>query len=434
MTSGKEIHRLTGHRDDVGRLLFSPNGRILASVGLTTYEHNTPNGGKATTGISDNRVHLWDMDSGKEIRQFVVPRQGGNDKPGSFSNGIAQVAFSHDGKHLAASATLAKDKHVRIWEVSTGEKVRDLPAAGGPLAFSADDKILATSGTGAIQLWDSRTGKKLEVAKGHQGSILGLAVSPDCRRVASAGVDGTVRLWEPTTGRELQRIVDSEDGAHRVTFWPDGRTLAISGTDKAIRLWDPAGGRETRRLQGNHEYWSTPTLSPDTKMVASCSSDGVICLWDSVTGKKQREWKAISTGYVGRLFFGPDSKTLYSWGDNTVRVWDPSTGQHLRQFFAGQKDRTYAAAFAPSGKWLACGGQEPTTVLYDLATGKEMYRLTGLPGAGSCLSFSADSRVLAATGWHADKESETSSLRQITSRCPTDCRPGGRRPAPRSRR
>jgi WD40 repeat protein len=240
-TTGKEIRRLTGHGDDVGRLFFSPSGRYLASVGLTVYEYNMPNG-KATVGMSDNRLHLWDFHSGKEVRQFEVPKQEESEKPEAVSNGIAGVAFSHDGKRLAASATLAKDKHVRIWDVSTGAKVVELPVTGGTLAFSADDKILATSGTGAIQLWDSRSGKELEVAKGHQGSILSLAVSPDNRLVASAGVDGTVRLWEPATGKELQRIVDPEDGATGVTFCPDGRTLAISGTNFAFGIL-PLGGK-----------------------------------------------------------------------------------------------------------------------------------------------------------------------------------------------
>lgn len=52
------------------------------------------------------------------------------------------------------------------------------------------------------------------------------------------------------------------------------------------------------------------------------------------------------------------------------------------------------------GKWVAVGGQEAVVILYDLGTGKEFKRLTGLPGATSALAFSADSRTIAWGGWY----------------------------------
>lgn len=83
-------------------------------------------------------------------------------------------------------------------------------------------------------------------------------------------------------------------------------------------------------------------------------------------------------------------------------MWDSTTGKEIRQFFAGHADRTYTVAFSPNGKWIACGGQERIVILYDLATGKEIRRLTGLPGAASSLAFSLDSRTLAWGSWYAE--------------------------------
>jgi WD40 repeat protein len=107
-----------------------------------------------------------------------------------------------------------------------------------------------------------------------------------------------------------------------------------------------------------------------------------------------REFKGEWQGAVGRLFFSSDGKTLYSWTDKKVRVWDTTTGKEIRQFFAGHADRSYIAAFAPNGKWVACGGQDPLILVYDLASGLEIQRLA-VPGPTSCLAFSPDSRTLA---------------------------------------
>src|SRR5262249_30433330 len=61
--------------------------------------------------------------------------------------------------------------------------------------------------------------------------------------------------------------------------------------------------------------------------------------------------------------------------------------------------RVYCCVLAPDGKLLAFGGQLNYVVLYEVATGRELRRPTGLPGAVSSLAFAPDSRTLATGDW-----------------------------------
>jgi WD40 repeat protein len=46
-----------------------------------------------------------------------------------------------------------------------------------------------------MRLWEADTGQELHRYEGHEGLVLGVAVSADGRRAVSGGTDGTVRLW-----------------------------------------------------------------------------------------------------------------------------------------------------------------------------------------------------------------------------------------------
>jgi WD40 repeat protein len=48
---------------------------------------------------------------------------------------------------------------------------------------------------GMIEFWDFVVGRRLGAWKGHSGSVLSLAYSPDGRSIASGGNDAAVRVW-----------------------------------------------------------------------------------------------------------------------------------------------------------------------------------------------------------------------------------------------
>ncbi len=93
-------------------IAFSPDGKTVVSAG-------------------DPTLHLWSLETGKEIRQFS-----------GHSDVVDALRFSHDGRYIASGSV---DKTVRIWDAATGQEIRRLPGDQTwvtNLQFSADDTYL----------------------------------------------------------------------------------------------------------------------------------------------------------------------------------------------------------------------------------------------------------------------------------------------------
>jgi WD40 repeat protein len=401
VATGKEVRRLPGNPNGIIALALSPDGARLASVAVTRIKQ-----GQQTTWFADNRVHVLDVLSGKEILHFDVPAaETIHGRP----LGPYLLAFTPDGKELL---TGGKDHTLRVWDSSTGKELRhfaDFRCGLNALAFTPDGKAVAVSEVYSVRVRDLATGRDRFPTGGHRSRLSAVAASPDGRTVATASLDGAVLLWDGKTGRELRHLLAGYKGwVIRLIFSPDGQRLFLFGidrtqgnTDNVIRAWDAATGRELWQLQGRPGLGRALALSPDGKVLAAPAAKTML-LFDAATGKQLRTFAGPEDSVVG-MSFTPDGRTLLAWAhDRWLYRWDVASGKHTRRFCDGLGRYGWVAAFSPDGRFVAVDSHQRRLALVDVATIRELRQIVsaadGPAGSGFCVAFSPDGRSLAWAG------------------------------------
>jgi len=100
-----------------------------------------------------------------------------------IATGSQAVMFAPDGKTLATGG--CRDRKVRIWDVQTGKMIRQFGTEEGMvmcLEYAPDGKSLATLEGGQVRLWELRNGKQLR--QWADGSTRNLAFTPDGKTLA----------------------------------------------------------------------------------------------------------------------------------------------------------------------------------------------------------------------------------------------------------
>ncbi|HMY75563.1 MAG TPA: AAA-like domain-containing protein, partial [Blastocatellia bacterium] len=426
--TGQEIRSFAGHTGKVTGVAFSPDGRLLATAsfdgkaklwGVTTGEELKTFAGHAAPLISvafapDGRrlasldlaeqVKLWSAETVREIRTMAMASV-------SSDAGVNGLAFSPDGKWLAASA-----RGCQVWEVETGKPSLNLlpgKTIGKP-RFSPDGKWLVAPGnpTSVIEV---ATGKEATKLYGHFDWAFGAAFTADGKYLATASRDQSVKLWDARTWQPLATLKGHSNAVMSVEFSPAGDWLVTAGFDKTAKIWEVASLLAQKNLTPPNTFslqplpyegvylsplaWSSSgryLASPVTERLPDGTQRiGVETrLWNAATGAQLL--KLSNDGVAVRsVAFTADGRGLLT-GDaaNVVKLWDAATGR-LQHTFIGHAAEVYALACSADGKLLAGGGLDKTVKLWDLADGRELRTLTGHREAIVSIVISKDGQRLA---------------------------------------
>jgi WD40 repeat protein len=162
-----------------------------------------PGGKQILTASYDKTIKLWDAAAGtlvKEYKGAPEPQPGAKVEPSKDLVGhrdqVFAAAFTKDGKLFATGSS---DRTVKLWDVATGKVIREFPnpdqksAFPGEAApshpgwvhavrFTPDDKFLVTVGPaprykGYVAVWSVADGKR--VVERETGPIQAMILTPD---------------------------------------------------------------------------------------------------------------------------------------------------------------------------------------------------------------------------------------------------------------
>jgi RNA polymerase sigma factor (sigma-70 family) len=385
-------------------LAFSPDGRLLADC-----------------SDAEPDVRVWDVGNGRMLHRLELP----DHEP----YGHYHVAFSPDGKFLAAWGGTGRRDAVHLWDPSTGQFVRGLDI-GGVLAFSPDSKLLVAGS----RVWDFAAGKELSANDAAHRDAVHEVVAAGKDVVVTAGGDNTVRFWDAASGKHLRRL--ALDGwAGGIALSHDGRLL-VTGSGDEICLWDVASARRIYRLAGHGQQGSvlrSVVFTADDRSFLSWGPDMNVRRWDVRTGKATAEQAIRPPGVrvpseddepidrdreLLRLTlsggqFTPDGRYLILQVGEKWYVFETATGKELRSF-PSEGRLARGVAISPDGKLLVATGHgtavqvkrpdgtrgflpaegHPVTC-WDLTTGEQRKQITLPEEAPGPVAFSLDGARIA---------------------------------------
>lgn len=264
------------------------------------------------------------------------------------------------------------------------------------LAISPDGGSVASAGAdGNVKQWSAKSGKLLQTSSVPDSAMWTVDYSPDGKLLAGVGQDVAVHVWDAATGKQVRTLQGHEAQVQGLNFSPDGKRLLSSSADQTARVWDVATGKELVKI-GNLGDVTWAYFSTDGKMLITLALTGTVGLWDAASGKAIRTIATLKEpGFTATILPMADGKTLVSSDMNVLRFWDMTTGKEVRSVPTTHTDFIYSIAFSPDGKYMATGSGDKTAKIYEAASGKELFTITGHTDPVWFVKFTPDSKTLA---------------------------------------
>jgi len=371
--TGDQRAVIDGFGDEVQSAAFSPDDKLLAVAsvdgtcricythnGRTLFElqdHSGPvytiafnaAGNRAVTASADRTARLWNVEIGhvfwghrgplntaafSDDGAYVVTAcedgaarvfEAAGDSPVAVVAGhegaMNSAVFNRDGT-LLLTAGQDRTAQVTAWQTADPPVVLHHDLEVDAAVFSTDSTRLITSTRREAVLWQWQTGERLTTirspAEEHAVNpfiaIIGVDLSPDGSKVATAHYDEHARLWDAATGAQLAAL-EHAGIVYTAVFSHDNDKVVTASGDGHVRVWSAATGGLLHDLIGPSRQLRCAALSRDGQWAAAGDTRGEIIIWN-VPDEQVVAIRQQHTETVMSVVFRADGAVLLSAGDD----------------------------------------------------------------------------------------------------------------------
>jgi len=224
-STGALRQKITGFADRVVALSFSKDSKLLATGGGVPTE--------------DGEIKVFDVASAK----LVVEIKNGH------SDQVFGVCFSPDGTKLA---TCSADKFVKVFEIPSGKFLKQFEGHTHhvmDVGWKFDGKLLASaSADNSVKIWDYEKGEQVRTIPAHGKQVTRLVFIGQKPEFATCSGDQTVRFWNVDSGGNARNFGGNNDYLYAVGVSSDGSIVAAGGEEGVVRLYNGSNGQLIKSL------------------------------------------------------------------------------------------------------------------------------------------------------------------------------------------
>ncbi len=322
---------------------------------------------------------------------------------------VQNLVFTPDGQRIVS---VAEDKTIRLWNVSTGEMIKKFESqiGDGPegmlyaSAISPDGKLLAVAGYTLnaekqvyIAVIDLQKDIQVSTATGHTNVVNSLAFSGNGKYLFSGSDDGTFKAWTVANWPVYQAATTVNVGSpvKFLSVNPATMDVAVAAEGKGDVLVYPMAGLDKGSQKFSPRYWkdhkgevNRVSYSPDGVFLASSSTEKEFNLWKA-DGSLVKEF--TSDDVVNAIAFSHDSKIMVGLDvSGKGQSFGVPEGNRFTNF-SGHDNAVLACAFSPleNGSYIvaSAGGNNNEIYLWNPINGRTIKKIKGKGSAIQDLAF-----------------------------------------------
>ena len=287
------------------------------------------------------------------------------------------------------------DYQVRVWNLSTGKLVHQVPIPDlYDAAISNDGKTAAAHAGRGFSVWDLEKKNQRRPPDRHEAAVTSAALSPDGKLVATSCKDGFVRLWHASDGK-LPWKAATNGPMIQMAFSPDGKRIAGAAEHRQLFIFDAETGKV-----------KTDEKSPPVKLVSFGARGELMTAYNDYDGKFKVTESKNTREFIVKEYdpqwqsLSADGSLLIGANWEGIRAVDTRTGEVK----ASLKHDSVCRAASPDGKLVALGDSSSNELILWSTDGKIVNRLKIGKDGVKALGFSGDGKRLAVSDENFDVE------------------------------